>query len=733
MMQALKRTQFIVALVLFGALFFPLMASGADHLVDHSENIPCVVWCRGCTPTSASMVLGYWDRGDAGVEWFGMGKLHDYWREYTKYSDGTGPIRNVPNALDELRIDMGTNVNGVTSTSNISSGIEKTCNTRNSYNFDSSQTRCSGGWFGNDWCWNKIKSEVNNNRPFVWSVGIDGQVGHSLAAWGYTDAKYVITYNTWSCPGRDDWYYKKYNNGSYIDWGYVHTVVPGGWTWGQTSLTTPDGGQTWTVGKTYNIWWHEFDDRTWSANLYYSTNGGVNWSFFRKVEPSSPGWKSYAWTIPASVPATTKARIKIKNYSGSSGSWVYQAGDGSEANFTIVRDQTAPTPNPMTWYTEPYEVSTSQIRMYATTASDPFTPVQYYFDYYSSPTGGSGGTDSGWQTSTYYADTGLGPNHRYGYRVKARDGSPDHNQTSYSGVSCDYTDIQTPSGITFGTITSTSIKAKSTNTPSGLTRGNSGLRIYNITKGTDSGWKQNNNYWTSGSLSVNTRYGFRAKARNGDSHETVYCPTSYRYTHANTPGKSSFSKVSQTSIRANWTANGNPPGTEYYCENATAGANSVWTTNTYWNSVGLTCGTSYTFTVKAKNGDEIQTVLTKLGSQSTQPCHTTPMVTTTAVSSITSNSASSGGNVTSNGGASVTAKGVCWSTSANPTTGDNHTSDGTGPGSFTSRITGLSPNTTYHVRAYATNSVGTGYGSEKTFTTKGGKAMPWLQLLLLDD
>jgi hypothetical protein len=655
-----------------------------------------------------------------------MGKLHDYWREYTKYSDGTGPIINVPNVVEELRIDMGTNVGGSTDIYAIAPGIEAVCNTRNGYNFSSTRT---DGSPGNDWCWNKVRNEIDNNRPFLWSVGwYDGGTahGHSLCAWGYTDAKDVITYNTWNCA-RDDWHYKDdlYRTG-------VVDVVPGGWTWGQTSLTAPDGGETWTVGKTYDIRWHEFDERTRSADLYYSTDGGVNWSCFWQVEPSSPGWKSYAWTIPTSVPATTKARIKIKNYSGSSGDWTYQAGDGSEANFTIVRDQTAPTPNPMIWSTEPYEQSTSQIRMYARTASDSFTPIEYYFDFYSSPTGGSGGTDSDWQTSTYYADTGLGPNHRYGYRVKARDGSPDHNQTDYSGVSYDYTDIQTPTGITFGTITSTSIQAKSTNTPSGLTRGNSGLYIYNATAATNSGCKKNNDYWTSGSLSVNTRYGFKAKARNGDSHETVYCPTSYRYTHANTPGKSSFSKVSQTSIRANWTANGNPPGTEYYCENATAGANSGWTTNTYWNSAGLRCGTFYTFRVQAKNGDGIQTGWTKLGSQSTQPCHTTPMVTTTAVSSITSNSASSGGNVTSDGGASVTARGVCWSTSANPTTGDSHTSDGTGPGSFTSRITGLSPNTTYHVRAYATNSVGTGYGSEKTFTTKGGKAMPWL-LLLLDD
>ncbi len=95
-----------------------------------------------------------------------------------------------------------------------------------------------------------------------------------------------------------------------------------------------------------------------------------------------------------------------------------------------------------------------------------------------------------------------------------------------------------------------------------------------------------------------------------------------------------------------------------------------------------------------------------------------PTVSTTAISAITFNTASSGGNVTSDGGASVTARGVCWSTSANPTIAlSTKTSDGTGTGSFTSSITGLAPNTLYYVRAYATNSVGTAYGNEVTFTT----------------
>ncbi|MFH1152416.1 MAG: CAP domain-containing protein [Pseudomonadota bacterium] len=94
-----------------------------------------------------------------------------------------------------------------------------------------------------------------------------------------------------------------------------------------------------------------------------------------------------------------------------------------------------------------------------------------------------------------------------------------------------------------------------------------------------------------------------------------------------------------------------------------------------------------------------------------------PTVTTTAVSQITTTTAFSGGNVTSDGGASVTARGVCWNTSGNPTVANPKTQNGSGTGGFTSTIAGLSANTTYYVRAYATNSVGTGYGSAVSFKT----------------
>ncbi len=94
-----------------------------------------------------------------------------------------------------------------------------------------------------------------------------------------------------------------------------------------------------------------------------------------------------------------------------------------------------------------------------------------------------------------------------------------------------------------------------------------------------------------------------------------------------------------------------------------------------------------------------------------------PTLATSAVSSITGTTASGGGTISSDGGASVTVRGVCWSTAANPTTSGSKTTDGTGIGTFTSSLTGLANGTTYHVRAYATNSIGTGYGTDMSFST----------------
>ena len=104
--------------------------------------------------------------------------------------------------------------------------------------------------------------------------------------------------------------------------------------------------------------------------------------------------------------------------------------------------------------------------------------------------------------------------------------------------------------------------------------------------------------------------------------------------------------------------------------------------------------------------------------KSDNPGITVPVVTTTTVTAITETTAMSGGNVTSNGGATVTNWGICWSLSPNPTIADSKTTGGASTTNFSSSMTGLTGSTLYYVRAFATNSAGTGYGDQKSFTTQ---------------
>ncbi|MCK5147568.1 LamG domain-containing protein [bacterium] len=94
-----------------------------------------------------------------------------------------------------------------------------------------------------------------------------------------------------------------------------------------------------------------------------------------------------------------------------------------------------------------------------------------------------------------------------------------------------------------------------------------------------------------------------------------------------------------------------------------------------------------------------------------------PVVTTSNISNVTGNCATSGGEDLKNNGYAITSKGVCWSTSSDPTTSNSHTNDGTGTDDYTSSITGLNSTITYYVRAYVTNTEGTSYGNNVEFTT----------------
>lgn len=131
---------------------------------------------------------------------------------------------------------------------------------------------------------------------------------------------------------------------------------------------------------------------------------------------------------------------------------------------------------------------------------------------------------------------------------------------------------------------------------------------------------------------------------------------------------------------------------------------------------GLLPGTTYYVRSYATNS--IGTVYGTVRSFTTTSATIPIGITTTSISSITQVTASSGGSITDDGGATMMSKGVCWSsTTSMPTINDSKTNNGTSIGSFTSSLTGLLPNTTYYVRAYATNSIGSAYGNVRTFTT----------------
>ncbi|MBM3405068.1 MAG: hypothetical protein FJY10_09305, partial [Bacteroidetes bacterium] len=193
-----------------------------------------------------------------------------------------------------------------------------------------------------------------------------------------------------------------------------------------------------------------------------------------------------------------------------------------------------------------------------------------------------------------------------------------------------------------------------------------------------------------------------------DSRPTVKTLTA---TNVTTVSATLNGKVSPNGLATNYyfqwgisTSYGNTTST------VSAGTGTVFV-NVNAGITGLSGGSTYHYRIVAINSDG-----TTYG-QDQQFIPGSAQLTTTAASSITSTSATSGGNISSDGGSSISARGVCWSTTVNPTITDSHTSDGTGTGIFVSSITGLTPNTTYHVRAYAANSYGTFYGDDLTFKT----------------
>jgi hypothetical protein len=149
-------------------------------------------------------------------------------------------------------------------------------------------------------------------------------------------------------------------------------------------------------------------------------------------------------------------------------------------------------------------------------------------------------------------------------------------------------------------------------------------------------------------------------------------------------------------------------GTQTFADIGTTGKDV-----TIYSDKGLTAGTTYTYRVYSYNNTGASPTYSNEVTVATNDLAT---LTTLAVSNVIEDRATSGGNITSDGGSPITQRGICWSTTPNPTTANNIVLSGTGIGNFTTNLTGLNPNTTYYVRAFAINSAGTAYGNELSFT-----------------
>ena len=137
-----------------------------------------------------------------------------------------------------------------------------------------------------------------------------------------------------------------------------------------------------------------------------------------------------------------------------------------------------------------------------------------------------------------------------------------------------------------------------------------------------------------------------------------------------------------------------------------------------YSDAGLAPNTSYVYRVYSYNAIGNSATYSNEFTIDTGTPIGLPIITTTTAISITSSNASSGGTITSEGGSPVITRGVVWSTTSNPTIElSSKTTDGAGIGTFTSTISGLSANTQYYVRSYATNSSGSAYGNQIVFTT----------------
>lgn len=345
------RTRTTAMLVMWILLAGVTGAARAQTTVKYPELIDCYNWTRGCTPTAAAMVFSYWDNYSAasGLKYVNWGRLIDFY-----YSpDGTN---NVPNLIDDLADEFGTNASGGTRYDRIRGGLQTTFENVNSY-----EGTIEESWGDFNACWTLLKSEIDNNRPCLWSVGEQGTTrGHSTAAWGYRQSwftRWITLYDTW------DWNpVLPYEENHREEWNLLLFYDTNGATSGTPAespllntlrphydpdkgndiiLDQPYGGEVIPAGKPYTIWWYQYGNGINSVTLDMSRDNGRTWQTIVQSHPSAgEGYHSYDWDVPCINDGDI--RVRVRGYLRFSFFNAYRAGDGSFDECRIRRTDPSP-------------------------------------------------------------------------------------------------------------------------------------------------------------------------------------------------------------------------------------------------------------------------------------------------------------------------------------------------------------------------------------------------------
>ena len=360
------------------------------------------------------------------------------------------------------------------------------------------------------------------------------------------------------------------------------------------------------------------DGGSYSADASVSYSSGNTYHIRMEIDVSTHTYDVYV-TPPSESEVTLASNYAFRTSQQSVTSldhWtlihVVASATIDNVEVTTGGDTTAPSPDPMTFATNPYATGTTSISMTATTATDA-SGVEYYFDC----TAG-GGNDSGWQDGTTYEDTGLSPSTQYTYRVQARDKSSNQNETGYSTTKSATTDTPSdttppsPDPMTWATepyatgVSSISMTATTATDASGVEY------YFECTAGGghSSSWQDSTTYEDTG-LDDLTQYTYRVKARDKSSNlnETAYSTSQSATTLDGTaPGPNPMTwatvpyATGTTSISMTATTATDASGVEYYFDCTAGGGNdSGWQDSATYEDTGLSPETQYTYQVQSRD------------------------------------------------------------------------------------------------------------------------------------